>query len=100
MIPIIIIYIVGQKHITSGLTADPYRVRPEGYREWSGCDLRRDTREKYTVTFDELVEKVQEILETIQKDMLERARKHRDPILMLLQTMKNSKILLLTNQVS
>ena len=31
-----------------------------------------------TVTFDELVEKVQEILETIQKDMLERARKHRD----------------------
>ena len=39
---------------------------------------RRDTREKYTVTFDELVEKVQEILETIQKDMLERARKHRD----------------------
>ena len=31
-----------------------------------------------TVTFDELVEKVQEILETIQKDMLERARAHRE----------------------
>ena len=35
-----------------------------------GCLLytSRDTKEKYTVTFDELVEKVQEILETIQKD--------------------------------
>ena len=79
---------------------DPYRVRSEGYREWSGCDLRRDTREKYTVTFDELVEKVQEILETIQKDMLERARKHRDSHTYVATNYEESKILLLTNQAS
>lgn len=40
--------------------------------------VRRDNGEKITVSIDELKEKVGELLETIQKDMLERARKHRD----------------------
>lgn len=40
--------------------------------------VRRDMREKVVVALDELVVKVQELLETIQKDMLERAREHRD----------------------
>ena len=40
--------------------------------------VRRDTREKITVAIDELAVKVPEILDTIQKDMLERARAHRD----------------------
>ena len=39
---------------------------------------RRDTREKYVVSFEELSAKVQEILDTMQKDMLERARAHRE----------------------
>ena len=39
---------------------------------------RRDTREKIEVTFDALEEKVGEVLETMQKDMLERARAHRE----------------------
>ena len=39
---------------------------------------RRDTREKYTVAFGELAQKVQEILDAMQKDMLGRARAHRD----------------------
>jgi Prolyl-tRNA synthetase len=40
--------------------------------------VRRDTGEKLTVAFDELENKVAELLVTIQKDMLERARNHRD----------------------
>lgn len=40
--------------------------------------VRRDTREKIIVSLDELSVKVGEILKTIQSDMLERARAHRD----------------------
>ncbi len=39
---------------------------------------RRDTREKVEVSFDALENKVGEVLETMQKEMLERARAHRD----------------------
>ncbi len=39
---------------------------------------RRDTREKIEVTLDELESRLEEILKTMQKDMLERARSHRD----------------------
>lgn len=40
--------------------------------------VRRDNREKIEVSLDELETKLAEILESIQKDMLERARVHRD----------------------
>ncbi|MCR5105065.1 MAG: proline--tRNA ligase [Eubacterium sp.] len=40
--------------------------------------VRRDTGEKLTVSLDELEAKVAELLDTIQKDMLEAARAHRD----------------------
>ena len=40
--------------------------------------VRRDNHEKITVSLDELETKVGELLETIQKDMFERARAHRD----------------------
>ncbi|PXV91078.1 prolyl-tRNA synthetase [Lachnotalea glycerini] len=40
--------------------------------------VRRDTREKVIVSLDELETKVAEALETMQGDMLERARAHRD----------------------
>jgi len=40
--------------------------------------VRRDTREKIEVSLDELDSKVTELLDTIQKEMLERAREHRD----------------------
>jgi len=40
--------------------------------------VRRDTGEKLTVSMDELKDKVAELLVTIQKDMLEAARAHRD----------------------
>ena len=40
--------------------------------------VRRDTREKIVVSLDEVESKVAEILDTMQKEMLERARAHRD----------------------
>lgn len=40
--------------------------------------VRRDTREKIVVSLDELDSRLSEILEIMQKDMLERARNHRD----------------------
>ena len=40
--------------------------------------VRRDTREKITVSLDTLAEKITEILDTMQTEMLERARAHRD----------------------
>ena len=40
--------------------------------------VRRDTREKVVVSLDEVETKVPELLETIQKDMFERAKAHRD----------------------
>lgn len=40
--------------------------------------VRRDTREKFVISLDELEDRLGEILETMQKDMLDRARAHRD----------------------
>ncbi len=40
--------------------------------------VRRDTREKIEVSLDQLEEKIPEILETMQSDMFERAKSHRD----------------------
>ena len=40
--------------------------------------VRRDTHEKTTVSLDEIEAKVGELLDTVQRDMLERARAHRD----------------------
>ena len=40
--------------------------------------VRRDTREKIVAAIPELAAKVGEVLTTMQSDMLERARKHRD----------------------
>ena len=40
--------------------------------------VRRDTSEKITVSLDEVAVKVQEVLDAMQVEMLERARAHRD----------------------
>ena len=40
--------------------------------------VRRDNREKYEVSLDELETKLGEILDTMQKEMYERAKAHRD----------------------
>jgi prolyl-tRNA synthetase len=58
----------------------PVRVEigPKDIAENKCVLVRRDTREKIEVSLDELDSKVVELLDTIQKDMLERARAHRD----------------------
>lgn len=40
--------------------------------------VRRDTREKIVVSLDEIQEKLGEILDTMQQEMFEKAKKHRD----------------------
>ena len=49
--------------------------------------VRRDTREKIECGLDEIEETVGQLLETIQKDMLERARAHRDAHTYVARTM-------------
>jgi len=58
----------------------PVRVEigPRDISENQAVLVRRDTHEKITVSLDEIDRKVGELLETIQNDMLERARIHRD----------------------
>ena len=40
--------------------------------------VRRDTREKIEVSLDNIAEEVQKLMDTIQKDMFNRAKEHRD----------------------
>lgn len=40
--------------------------------------VRRDTREKIVVSLDEVEDRLAEVFDTMQKDMLEKARTHRD----------------------
>ena len=58
----------------------PVRVEigPRDIENGQAVLVRRDTGEKITVSFDEIETKVEELLKTIQKDMLEKARTHRD----------------------
>lgn len=58
----------------------PVRVEigPRDISENQAVLVRRDTHEKITVSLEELNNKVGELLGTIQQDMLERARLHRD----------------------
>ena len=70
----------GWKFSESEMRGIPVRVEigPRDIENNVAVLVRRDTHEKLTVSLDELAEKVGELLETIQHDMLERARAHRD----------------------
>ena len=70
----------GWKFSEQEMRGIPLRVEcgPKDIENGQAVLCRRDTREKYTVSFDELADKVKELLDTIQHDMLERARAHRD----------------------
>ncbi|SEU05407.1 proline--tRNA ligase [Lacrimispora sphenoides] len=70
----------GWKFSESEMRGIPIRVEigPRDISENQAVLVRRDTHEKITVSLDEINNKVGELLETIQKDMLERARIHRD----------------------
>ena len=53
-------------------------VGPRDIEAGQAILVRRDNGEKETVKFEDLETRIPELLETIQKDMLERARAHRD----------------------
>jgi prolyl-tRNA synthetase len=68
----------GWKFSEQEMRGIPVRVElgPKDVENGSAVLVRRDTREKTVVSIDEIAEKTAELLETIQKDMLARARAH------------------------
>lgn len=70
----------GWKFSESEMRGVPVRVEigPRDIANNEAVLVRRDTHEKITVSLDEIAEKAGELLDTIQKEMLERARAHRD----------------------
>ncbi len=70
----------GWKFAEAEMRGYPIRVEigPKDLAAGKCVLCRRDTREKIEVNLEELEAKTGELLETIQRDMLERARKHRE----------------------
>ena len=70
----------GWKFSEAEMRGIPVRIElgPKDIAAGQAVVVRRDTREKIMVAIEELADKVAEVLETMQKDMLERARTHRD----------------------
>lgn len=70
----------GWKFAESEMIGIPIRVEigPKDVEEKKCVLVRRDTGEKLSVSLDEASEKIEELLETIQSDMLKRAKAHLD----------------------
>ena len=70
----------GWKFSEQEMRGIPVRVEmgPRDIEAGQAIIVRRDTREKITAAIDELPAKISEVLDTMQKEMLERARTHRD----------------------
>lgn len=70
----------GFKFAEQEMRGIPVRVEigPKDIEANQAVIVRRDNGEKIVVSLDEIDTKVGEVLETMQKDMLERARAHRD----------------------
>ncbi|MDO4326596.1 MAG: proline--tRNA ligase [bacterium] len=70
----------GFKFSESEMRGIPVRVEigPRDIAANQAVLVRRDTHEKMTVSLDNLSEEIASLLDTIQADMLERARAHRD----------------------
>lgn len=70
----------GWKFSEQEMRGIPLRIEigPKDIEAGQAVVVRRDTREKEIVPFDELETRVGEIMEKMQSEMLERARRHRD----------------------
>ncbi|SCP99574.1 proline--tRNA ligase [Anaerobium acetethylicum] len=70
----------GWKFSEQEMRGIPVRIEigPKDIEANQAVIVRRDTREKTVVSLDELETKLAEILDTMQSEMLERARTHRD----------------------
>lgn len=79
----------GWKFSEQEMRGIPVRIEigPKDIEKNQAVIVRRDTREKIFVSLDEIEEKLAEVLEKIQSDMLERARAHRDSHIYTAKTM-------------
>ncbi|MBR3309581.1 MAG: proline--tRNA ligase [Lachnospiraceae bacterium] len=70
----------GWKFSEQEIQGIPLRVEigPKDIEAGQAVIVRRDTREKYFVSIENIVERLSQILNIMQHDMLERAREHRD----------------------
>lgn len=70
----------GWKFSEQEMRGIPVRIElgPKDIEANQGIIVRRDTGEKIIVSLDQIAEKVGEVLSTMQNEMLERARAHRD----------------------
>ena len=70
----------GWKFSEQEMLGIPARIEigPKDIENNQAVVVRRDTREKIVVSLDELIVKLGEILETMQKDMYDRAKAYRD----------------------
>jgi len=70
----------GWKFSEQEMRGIPVRIElgPKDIEAGQAVIVRRDTREKIQSSLEELPEKVKEVLETMQHDMYERAKAHRD----------------------
>ena len=70
----------GFKFAEAEMRGIPIRVEigPKDIEAGKAVLVRRDTREKIEVSLDNIEEEAGKLLETIQKEMLEHAREHRD----------------------
>lgn len=70
----------GWKFSEQEMRGIPVRIElgPKDIEANQAVIVRRDTREKIVVSLEELSVKLDEVLKTMQSDMLERARAHRD----------------------
>ena len=70
----------GYKFAEQEMRGIPVRIEigPKDLKANQAVLVRRDTREKQIVSIDEIPQAITELLEKIQKDMLEQARAHRD----------------------
>ena len=70
----------GFKYAQQEVSGIPTRIEigPKDIEKNQAVVVRRDTREKYVVSLDNVEEELKKILDTMQTQMLERARAHRD----------------------
>lgn len=70
----------GWKFSEAEMRGIPVRVEigPKDIEAGKCVLVRRDTREKIECSLDEIEEKIADLMDTIQKEMLERARAHRE----------------------
>ncbi len=90
----------GWKYSEYEMKGVPVRVElgPRDIENGQAVLVRRDTNEKITVKLSEISNEVTSLLETIQKDLLEKAKKHRETKTSYAKNMDEFKNVLETNQ--